>query len=57
MGSNGGSKDDIASVMKWIASGDLEPTLSIIDFEEIADGVDRLKRGEVTGRLVAKVAE
>ena len=57
VGSNGGSKNDIASVMKWIASGDLEPTLSIIDFEEIADGVDRLKRGEVTGRLVAKVAE
>ena len=57
VGSNGGSKDDIASVMKWIASGDLEPTLTLIDFEEIADGVDRLKRGEVTGRLVAKVAE
>ena len=46
VGSNGGSKDDIASVMKWIASGDLEPTLSLINFEEIADGVDRLKRGE-----------
>jgi propanol-preferring alcohol dehydrogenase len=56
VGSNGGSKDDIASVMKWIASGDLEPTLTLIDFEEIADGVERLKRGEVTGRLVAKVA-
>ena len=57
VGSNGGSKDDIAAVMKWIAPGDLEPTLSVIDFEEIADGVERLKRGEVTCRLVAKVAE
>lgn len=57
VGSNGGSKDDIASVMKWIATGDLEPTLTVIDFEEIAEGVDRLKRGEVTGRLVAKVAD
>jgi len=57
VGSNGGSKDDIAAVMKWIASGDIEPTLTVIDFEEIADGVDRLQRGEVNGRLVAKVAE
>lgn len=57
VGSNGGSKEDIASVMKWIASGDLEPTLTLIDFEEVADGVERLKRGEVTGRLVAQVAD
>lgn len=40
-----------------ITSGALKPTLTLIDFEEIAEGVDRLKRGEVTGRLVAKVAE
>lgn len=57
VGSNGGSKEDIASVMKWIASGDLEPTLTLIEFDEIAEGVERLKRGEVTGRLVAKVAD
>lgn len=57
VGSNGGSKDYIASVMKWIASGNIEPTLTMIDFEEIADGVDRLKRVEVTGRPVAKVAQ
>jgi len=41
----------------WIASEDLKPTLTLIDFEEIAEEVDRLKRGEVTGRLVAKVAD
>jgi propanol-preferring alcohol dehydrogenase len=43
-GSMGGSKEDIAEVMKWIASGDLAPTITKIGFEEIADGVDRLQR-------------
>ena len=56
-GSMGGTKDDIAEVMKWIASGDITPKLTKIGFEDIADGVDRLKRGEVQGRLVAMVEE
>ncbi|NLT25658.1 MAG: alcohol dehydrogenase catalytic domain-containing protein [Microbacteriaceae bacterium] len=57
VGSNGGSKDDIETVMKWMASGDLSPQITMIDFEEIADGVQMLHDGKVTGRLVAKVAE
>lgn len=57
LGSMGGTKDDIAEVMKWIASGDLNPTISRIGFEDIAEGVDSLKRGEVQGRLVAMVEE
>lgn len=57
VGSNGGSKEDIATVMKWIAEGQLEPALTTIGFEEIAEGVEMLKRSEVTGRLVARVAE
>ena len=57
VGSNGGSKENIATVLKWLAEGQIEPTLTTIDFEEIADGVGRLERGEVTGRLVARVAE
>lgn len=56
-GSMGGTKEDIAEVMKWIASGDITPKLNKIGFEDIADGVDRLKRGEVQGRLVAMVEE
>ena len=56
-GSMGGSKEDIAEVMKWIASGDLTPTITKIGFEDIADGVDRLAKGEVQGRLVAMVDE
>jgi propanol-preferring alcohol dehydrogenase len=57
VGSNGGSKEDIATVLRWLAEGQIEPTLTTIDFEEIADGVGRLERGEVTGRLVARVAD
>ena len=56
-GSVGGSKEDIAEVMKWIASGDLTPTITKIGFEDIADGVERLAKGEVQGRLVAMVDE
>ena len=56
-GSMGGSKEDIAEVMKWIASGDLTPTITKIGFEDIADGVERLAKGEVQGRLVAMVDE
>src|SRR5699024_12700308 len=56
-GSMGGSKEDIAEVMKRIASGDLTPTITNIGFEEIADGVERLAKGEVQGRLVAMVDE
>ncbi|MGO1543050.1 MAG: zinc-binding dehydrogenase [Gulosibacter sp.] len=54
-GSMGGSKEDIAEVMKWIASGDLSPTISTIGFEDIADGIGKLERGEVRGRLVAQI--
>lgn len=54
-GSMGGSKEDISEVMKWIASGDLEPTITTIGFEDIADGIGKLERGEVRGRLVAQI--
>lgn len=57
IGSNGGSKEDIASVMKWMASGELKPVLTEIDFEEIPEGIKMLQDGTAKGRLVAKVAE
>ena len=56
-GSVGGSKEDIAEVMEWIASGDLHPTITRIGFEDIADGVERLRRGEIQGRLVAMIEQ
>lgn len=53
VGSSGGTKDDVAGVYALFASGQLNPAVEAIAFEEIADGLDRLARGEVTGRLYA----
>lgn len=57
VGSNGASIDKIVKAMELMATGKMDPALEIIDFEEIADGVERLRRHEVNGRLVAKVAD
>jgi len=51
--SNGGTPQDIADIYELMASGDLTPTLTEIDFKDIPDGIEKLKRHEVTGRLVA----
>lgn len=53
LGSMGGGNDDLAGVYELMASGGLDPLLSTISFDEIGEGLERLKRGEVNGRLVA----
>jgi len=53
IGSMGGSVDDIASVYDLMSRGELTPAIEMIRFEEIPDGLDRLRRGSVRGRLVA----
>lgn len=53
VGNTGGSRDAIANVLKYMASGDITPAIETTDFDGIADGVERLHRGEVRGRLVA----
>lgn len=53
IGSQGGTKEDIAGVYEYLATGELEPTLTTIAFEDIPDGLDKLAKGEVVGRLVA----
>ncbi len=53
VGSVGGSAQDIADVMEWMAKGELDPVLTPITFEEIREGLEKLERGEVVGRLVA----
>lgn len=57
LGSNGGSKEDIAGVYEFMASGQLSPTLNEISFDEIAEGIERLHQGKVEGRLVALFGE
>ena len=53
VGSNGGTKSDIEAIYQLLSDGELDPVLTEIGLEEIADGLQRLSRGEVTGRLVA----
>ncbi len=57
LGSVGGTKEDVAAVYELIASGDLKPVIHTIAFEEIPEGLERLHRGEVSGRLVAHIAD
>ncbi|WP_409274879.1 zinc-binding dehydrogenase [Neobacillus sp. SCS-31] len=52
-GSVGGDVNDIAEVYKLMASGDIDPALSEITFDEIWEGLLKLERHEVAGRLVA----
>lgn len=51
--SNGGTPEDIADIYELMASGDLTPTLTEIEFKDIPEGIEKLKNHEVTGRLVA----
>ena len=54
VGSAGGTKEDVEGIYRHFASGQLEPALTDIGFDEIPDGLERLRRGAVKGRLVAK---
>lgn len=53
VGSQGGNAGDIAAVYTMMASGDLKPEIIEIGFEEIGEGLERLKAGGVRGRMVA----
>ncbi len=55
LGSMGGTKQDIVDLYELMLSGDLAPTFTEISFDGIPAGIDRLERGEVTGRLVARL--
>lgn len=52
-GSVGGTTEDIAAVYDLMAKGVLNPYITEITFDEIGEGLGRLERHEVTGRLVA----
>jgi propanol-preferring alcohol dehydrogenase len=55
VGCRGGTSDDIAGVYELFATGQLAPHYTEIGFDDIPDGLDRLARGEVKGRLVARI--
>jgi propanol-preferring alcohol dehydrogenase len=53
LGSLGGTKDDVIAVYDLLASGELDPAIATIAFDEIGEGLDRLRRGDSAGRTVA----
>ncbi|MCD2100319.1 zinc-binding dehydrogenase [Rhodococcus rhodochrous] len=53
IGSLGGKKEDTAAVYQLMAEDKLEILATSIAFENISDGIEQLRRGEVRGRLVA----
>ncbi|MBH1960316.1 MAG: zinc-binding dehydrogenase [Flavobacteriia bacterium] len=52
-GSQGGDGQDIANVYRLMAEGKMNADLTEIKFEEVAEGLERLHKGGVKGRLVA----
>lgn len=53
IGSMGGGVEDLTGVYDLMASGKLKPAVTTVAFEDIAEGLEKLHRGEVIGRLVA----
>lgn len=51
-GSSGGTREDVAAVLDLLAAGALAPVLEELPFDAVPDGIDRLRRGAVRGRLV-----
>lgn len=51
-GNVGGTDGDIRAVLDWMSKGEIHPVIEEISWDEIGDGIDRLARGEVRGRLV-----
>lgn len=53
VGSQAGTQQDCAAVLQLMSEGKLTARIEQISLEQIGEGVQRLERGEVTGRLVA----
>jgi propanol-preferring alcohol dehydrogenase len=53
VGSQAGTKEDCAAVLELIKDGKLSSRITEIGFEDIGDGIGKVERGEVIGRLVA----
>lgn len=53
LGSLGGTKQNLVDVLDLIADGRLAPVIEEIGFDDIPAGLDRLRSGDVVGRLAA----
>ena len=56
IGSSGGSKDDLKTVLGMISNGTITNVVEEIPFNTLPEGIRRLSAGEVVGRLVLDVA-
>ena len=56
-GSLGASKQDLVEVYDLIVAGELQPRIEEVAFDDLPAALDRLHRGEVTGRLVTNPQE
>lgn len=57
IGSMGGGVADLAAVYELMASGQLAPMLTTVKFADVPEGLDRLRRGAVQGRLVVDMRD
>jgi len=56
-GSLGGTVEDVEEVYDLFLRKEIEPAYEVITFDEIGEGLARLARHEVTGRLVARFGD
>lgn len=56
-GSLGGTVEDIEELYALMSEGEIRPVYEEIAFDEIGDGLAKLKNHEVTGRLVARFGD
>lgn len=54
-GSSGGTKADIEAVYDYLDSGLVTPRVEQLGFDEVPEGIDRLRAGRVTGRIVVRM--
>jgi propanol-preferring alcohol dehydrogenase len=57
IGSSGGTRDDIRAVLDRLATGDLTPAVEHLGFDQVPEGIERLREGRVTGRLVVMMPD
>ena len=51
-GSQGSTTDDLRDCLELMATGELDPIINTISFDQIGEGIDMLTEGKVKGRLV-----
>ncbi|WP_249872811.1 zinc-binding dehydrogenase [Oceanobacillus saliphilus] len=55
LGSLGGTPEDVANVISLMAEGKVKSDVNTVSFNQIGDTVEKLARGETTGRSVALI--